>query len=309
MISLVNRTIVRWITKYLREKYFARLPADELDLVQTHRTFVACEQIVSLLRLRKCRVKGHLIKIDVESEIEHYRCRTYARKEPETLEWIERYFRPDDVMYDVGANIGLYSLFAAIHLEKQCKVFAFEPEALNFAKLSRNIYLNSLSGTVVPCCLAITDEVGFDSFFLNPDNFDKIVNGDELAAGSALHSFRSPKDFSGRTFKPVHMQGGVGVSLDYLWQVWGLDFPNHVKIDVDGLEEQAITGARHTLTDQRLRSVLVEVSGKEGHEDSILHTLNEAGFTRVTDFAAHSSVSLIGTAYEDSVNSVFVRNI
>lgn len=253
-----------------------------------------------------CNVKGCVILLEVESEIERFRASTYDTKEPETLEWIERYFQPGDVMYDIGANIGLYSLFAAKYLRKQCKVYAFEPEALNYAKLSKNIYLNGLSGVVLPCCLAVSDELCFDTFYLNPGGLEMVKNQD-LVAGSALHNFGAAQDYTGEPFQPIHMQGTVGVPLDYLWQTWDLDFPNHVKIDVDGLEEKIIAGATQTLEDRRLQSVLVEISASKGGLDPILQRMTQAGFTRVTDFAAHSSELLKGTPYEDCVNSVFIR--
>lgn len=82
-----------------------------------------------------------------------------STKEPETLEWTQRYFMPNDVFYGVGANIGIYSLFAAVHLNSRCKVYAFEPEALNHAKLGKNVYLKGLSGVILPCCLAVADRL------------------------------------------------------------------------------------------------------------------------------------------------------
>ncbi len=256
----------------------------------------------------KCDVRGCVILLEVDCEIEKYRARTYATKEPETLEWIERYFQPGDIMYDIGANIGLYSLFAAKRLHEQCKVYAFEPEALNHAKLSRNIHLNGLSGAVLPCFVAVTDTLCFDEFYLNPDNFEKPAYGKDLVPGSALHSFGAAEDCNGRSFLPFHRQGTVGVPLDHLWREWGLDFPNHVKIDVDGLEEKIIAGASQTLEDRRLKSVLVEASAKIDSSNPILQRLTEAGFVQVTDFAAHSSELLKGTPYEDRVNCVFIRD-
>jgi FkbM family methyltransferase len=249
-----------------------------------------------------------VILLDVESAIEDYRANTYEIKEPETLEWIERFFQPSDVMYDVGANVGLYSLFAAKHLGDG-KVFAFEPEALNYAKLSKNIYLNGLSGVVLPCCFAITDRLGFDTFNLNPETFDTFVTGKELVAGSALHSFGDTEDFRGKEFRPLHVQGMLGVPIDELWQSWGMDFPNHLKVDVDGLEDKIITGAAQTLYDQRLKSILIEVSGELGDADPVLRRIIQAGFTRVTEVGAHSSEMLKGTQYEDCVNSVFIRGV
>lgn len=257
---------------------------------------------------QECHVRGSVIQLEVESEIDEFRARQYSTKEPETLEWIERYFQPYDVMYDIGANIGLYSLFAAKHLRGQCKVYAFEPEALNYARLNRNIHLNGLSGVVLPCCVAVTERLCFDTFYLNPDNFEKMAGG-RLVSGSSLHCFGATVDYSGRSFPSFHQQGTVGVSLDHLWQVWGLGFPNHIKIDVDGLEEKIIAGGHQTLEDRRLKSVLVEISRSKGESDPIFQQLTQAGFIQVTNFSAHSSEILKGTPYEDSINSVFVRRL
>lgn len=264
-------------------------------------------QVLNRGRVAVCDVRGHAIKIVTESDLERFRARSYGTKEPETLDWIERYFRAGDVMYDVGANIGLYSLFAARRLDGQCRVYAFEPEALNYADLNRNIHLNGLSGTVIPCCLAITDALRFDRFFLNPS--DAVAgNGDGgLVPGSALHTFGVAEDFRHRAFAAVHQQGMVGVHIDHLWSAWGLDFPNHIKIDVDGLEARVVAGASQTLADGRLKSALVEISADSVHERQIVETLLAAGLTEVRDFAAHSADALVGTDYEGCLNRVFVR--
>ena len=190
----------------------------------------------------------------------------YETKEPETLEWIERFFRPWDVVYDIGANIGLYALFAAKHLRSQCKVYAFEPESLNYAKLNKNIYVNGLSGVIVPCCLAVSDRLCFDNFNIHPNVYQREKLGEGLIAGSALHGFGTTLDYAGRPFKPIHQQGTVAVSLDYLWGSFGLEFPNHIKIDVDGLEEKIMEGADRTLEDLRLKSIFVEISSPGDEE-------------------------------------------
>ncbi len=263
--------------------------------------------VVDQLRVHTCNVRGHEILLHAESEIEKYRANTYSTQEPEVLEWIERFFHPGDVMYDVGANIGLFSLFAARHLQGQCKVYAFEPEALNHASLSKNIYVNGLAGVVIPCCLAVTDQLCYQAFYLNPDNFEKMVRGQELAAGSSLHAFGLAVDYSGRSFEPFHEQGVVGVSIDHLWQVWGLEFPNHLKIDVDGLEKNVIAGAAQTLQDPRLKSVMVEIAIGKGSLDPVLTSLAQAGFVEFTDFAVHSKDQLKGTRFEFTPNCAFFR--
>lgn len=258
-------------------------------------------------RVERCSVLGHSILLEVGSEIEQFRASTYSTKEPETLEWIQRYFRTGDVMYDIGANIGLYSLFAAKHLKSQCKVYAFEPEALNFASLNTNIYLNELSRVVVPCCVAVADKLSFAPFYLHPNVYAEDRLGEGLVAGSALHSFDRLDGPDGETFEPIHEQGAVGISLDELWEDFHLDFPNHIKIDVDGTEEKIIAGGSKTLRDPRLKSILVEISTYKGEKDPIVVSLTEAGFHVVTDFSGHSRDQLKGSQWESFENAVFVR--
>ena len=64
------------------------------------------------------------------------RAETFFTKEPDTIEWIES-FDKNDVFLDIGANIGIYSLYAAKNVSK---VWAIEPESLNFAMLNLNIF-------------------------------------------------------------------------------------------------------------------------------------------------------------------------
>ncbi len=256
----------------------------------------------------KCHVKGYDIILDIGSEIEIFRAETYSTKEPETLEWIERFFRPNDVIYDVGANIGLYSLFAAKRLEAKCKVYSFEPEALNYAQLNKNIYINGLSGIIIPCCLALTDRLCFDVFNLHPNIVNPEKLGKGLVAGSAAHNFGEAKDYAGDLFEPIHIQGMLGLSLDELWGSLGLDFPNHIKVDVDGLEASIIEGSKKTIQDKRLKSLMIEISVGRADENEITRKMVGAGFEKVTDFADHSKRQLIGTPYEGSENTLFVRS-
>jgi FkbM family methyltransferase len=207
-----------------------------------------------------CEVNGVSVLLDVEPEaqegearnFEQWRADTYATKEPDTIAWIDAFFQPGDVIYDIGANIGQYALYAAKRLGGNCRVFAFEPEALNYAKLNRNIVLNGLSETVTACCLAVADRTALDFFYVKA-----------FAPGASLHAYGRPVTQGEKPFPPKNRQGTMGVSLDDLTGRFALPFPNHVKIDVDGIEERIIRGAAQTLADPRLKSVLVEVFMQE----------------------------------------------
>ena len=126
----------------------------------------------------RCRVRGTEILLGVSSEIEQYRAETYASKEPETLDWLDKNLRDGDVLFDVGSNIGVYSLYAAKR-QPGCRVYAFEPAAQNFSRLCRNLALNGLEN-VTPCNFPLSDKEAFERFFVS-----------DLEAGSAFHSIGS----------------------------------------------------------------------------------------------------------------------
>jgi tRNA G37 N-methylase Trm5 len=74
--------------------------------------------------------------------------------EPETIRWLDSMLA-DEVMWDVGANVGVYALYAAA--VKRMRVLAFEPSASSYAVLVRNIEINNLSRQVDAYCLAFDD--------------------------------------------------------------------------------------------------------------------------------------------------------
>jgi FkbM family methyltransferase len=204
----------------------------------------------------KCSIGSVTVLLDVEAEaaegetknFEKWRADTYATKEPDTIRWIDSFVRPGDVLYDVGANIGQYALYAARRLEGKCRVLAFEPEALNYAKLNRNIVLNGLTEKVTAYCLAVADRTAIDYFYVK-----------SFAPGAALHTWGRPVTQGEAAFPPKNRQGTMGVSLDDLTERFGLPFPAHIKVDVDGIEESVVKGARKVLADRRLKTVLIEV--------------------------------------------------
>ena len=201
----------------------------------------------------RCDVHGVTIRLELSSEIEHYRAETYTTKEPETLAWLERELRDRDVFFDVGANIGLYALYAA-KLRPSCRVFAFEPESTNFSRLCGNIARNDASN-VTPCPFPLHDQEGFQWFH---------VYGSQ--PGSALHSVGGPSGFHK---EPATMlQGALCATLDALVARHGFPAPSLLKLDVDGNEEKILTGGADLLRSGSLRSILVEVTTNGAGEGS-----------------------------------------
>ena len=185
-------------------------------------------------------------------------------KEPCTIEWIAQ-FRASDVLVDVGANVGMYTVWAA--KTRGVRVFAFEPEAQNYALLNRNIALNGLDAQVKAYCLALSDQAGYSELHLSNQQM-----------GGSCHSLGERVDFKHEPMKPVYSQGCVAARLDDLVAQGVVPMPAHVKIDVDGIEPKVIAGARKVLVDRKLRSLLIETNRNLPDHVRMVAELESLGF-------------------------------
>ena len=84
-------------------------------------------------------ISKNIIKFNVINDHTLWRARTLFTKELITIKWI-RSFEKKSLFFDVGANVGVYSIFAAIN--NSSKVYSFEPESNNFQVLMQNIITN-----------------------------------------------------------------------------------------------------------------------------------------------------------------------
>lgn len=173
-----------------------------------------------------------------------WRFETLFTKEPETLEWIDS-FSKEDLLWDVGANIGIYSIYAAL---RGINVVAFEPHFGNYFQLCANIYMNGLQDRIKAYCFALSDKMTSGT-----------INLSSVEIGTAMNSFNSDLDYLGKTYHPIFRQGMMGCSIDEAVDLLGMDVPAHIKIDVDGIELEIVRGARKTLTHPKLKSVSVEL--------------------------------------------------
>ncbi len=171
--------------------------------------------------------------------------RTLLTREPDTIAWIDG-FGPGEVLWDVGANVGAYALYAA--KRTGAPVLAFEPAAATFALLVRNVELNRLDALVRPYCLAIAGETRLDS-----------LNMAHTYGSSVMHAFGGETDARGGAIEVRFRQAVPGMTLDDVARLFDPPRPAHVKIDVDSIEPEIIAGGPGVLSDPGLRSVLVEV--------------------------------------------------
>ena len=201
-----------------------------------------------------------------------WRVDSLFEKEPSTIEWIAG-FRPDEVLVDVGANVGMYSVWAA--KTRGVRVYAFEPEAQNYALLNRNIVLNGLADRVKAYCLALSNVEGFSELHLS-----------DLRAGGSCHSLGERVDFAHRPMQPEYSQGCISARLDDLVRRGVVPEPHYVKIDVDGFEPKVIAGAAAALRGARLKSLLVEINQNLPDHLELVAQLNACGYRHNPDQVA-----------------------
>ena len=110
------------------------------------------ELVVAAYKLKdgyaQVQVRDQSIHISVDHLRTLRRAKTYSIKEPDTLDWLDS-FDPDSCYFDLGANIGQYSLYPAKKYGDRIKVFAFEPQSNNYYALNKNIFFNNLGKNIL----------------------------------------------------------------------------------------------------------------------------------------------------------------
>ena len=225
-------SVVRGVVRRLSRTSLGRLVTDPAVQVARERTVEVTHGSISLV-------------LSVPSGLNRFRAATFSTKEPETLEWIDG-FRTDSVLWDIGANVGLYSCYAAA---RGCRVVAFEPSVFNLEMLARNVHLNTLSDAVTIVPLPLTDSPGPEKLRMSTTEW-----------GGAQSSFGVDYGFDGQELEIVLEYSMVGTSMDEAPAALAIATPDHVKIDVDGIEHLVLEGGSSILS--QVESVLVEVDDR-----------------------------------------------
>jgi FkbM family methyltransferase len=211
----------------------------------------------------------HELLFVCESELEVWRAQTLRTKEAGTVRWIQENVQPGDVFYDIGANIGLYSMLAAAYVGEQGKVFAFEPHLPNAVSLMRNALANRFQSRLSLVTTALHSEECFLPF-----NYCATI------AGSSMSQLNGTETDLGESFTPVFSELKHATSIDLLVKHGDLPEADIIKIDVDGNEPHILAGMRELLLrGRRPRSVQVEVSPKAATQ--IEQILNECRYERI----------------------------
>jgi len=199
-----------------------------------------------------------------------FRADSLLTKEIDTISWIDS-FKDNQVFWDVGANVGVYSLYAAV--KRRSRVFAFEPSSANYYVLTRNCQLNDLTDRLAAYCTAFAGRTELG-----------VINLESYSMGAGTNQFGKLGDASpyATPSKLTLAHGMLGFTVDDFVTQFHPEFPNHIKMDVDGRELDILSGAKQTLKDSRLESILVELSLREIEEaERAKKIIREAGFALV----------------------------
>jgi FkbM family methyltransferase len=175
-------------------------------------------------------------KMNLTNELSIWRAQTFYSKEPETLKWLEYFarYKSNPQFIDVGANIGIYSLFF-LSLNASTKVICVEPFEKNFSMLKENLILNNFVHRAT--CI----EFPF-SEFVECSNFD-IQDDREGGSGYKLVDSSNSKSIIKTS------------TLDSLANIFDTFI---LKIDTDGNDFKILKGARKCLENNLIDSILIE---------------------------------------------------
>lgn len=257
-----------------------RLKGAELDALVSSR-FLARRRWVRLDGKRYFSMRNFGYSTRMRSD-------TFWMKEPETLSWI-RAWPPNQRFLDVGASVGIYSLFAA---KLGHEAVAFEPSALNYAVLNLNILDNLMSTQISAYPFSADSELSLATLNLNSP----------LDWGGGGSSFGRQLDWKGQKVSDRIPQSSLGVPIDWFCHQTGF-WPNYIKIDVDGNELLVIKGAIDAICNKECKGLLIELWPEHSEFDEIMKLIVDAGF-RVAEVGESE---MFRKACEFSQNFIFTR--
>lgn len=242
-------------------------------------------------KTREVKHQGHVLRFSTPNPLCDWRAQTFSTKEPETLEWIDA--MPDDsVFWDIGANVGLYSVYAAKH--RNCQVWAFEPSVFNLELLARNIRANDLVRKVCIVPVALSSHLCSNQLSLTTTEW-----------GGALSTFGADFGWDGKPMQRAFEFQTLGVPMDFARESLNIPQPDYIKVDVDGIEHLILAGGTKVLAE--VKEALIEIND-DFHEQAgqCKQLLETAGLTM--KHKLHSKI--IGastTGFQNCYNQIWQR--
>src|ERR1700730_1047474 len=211
-----------------------------------------------------------------------------GRTERNLLDWFQHNVKPGETWLDVGAHYGYTAIALSQLVGPSGRVFAFEPVVSTAGCVAQTRSLNGLTqATVVPCGLGAPESLAYLKLPLERGMADRTLSSDAERWGEPIQIAR----------------------LDWLWPLLngGIDAVDGVKIDVQGMEIEALRGMEGSLRHQHPKLVLELHAGVD--RSTVLDLLARAGYQargcaiepqRGADLKDHQSYSFVANGINPS---------
>jgi FkbM family methyltransferase len=204
--------------------------------------------------------------------------------ETEVLDFIDA-IPAGNVLYDLGACEGRFAMYAAL---RGIRCYAFEPEARNYEAMIRNIDHNrALNGNLIPVRLAVGAAHGASELKVA----QPWAGGHQKVVASAPSRIDLDFNFTERQTIQV-------ASLDQWIQETGNPVPDYLKVDVDGSELPFLDGTSSTLSNQKLKALIFELSERDPGYKTVVDTLQRHGFVMGTKHSIINEPQLYNIVFQ-----------
>lgn len=226
--SIFNHIIKGTIFKRLRENEKHKRFSEYDAFLKSNRDFIE-KKISNRITIRLFK------KANLSQELY-----CYGFEEAE-MQFLKKYLKAKDIIFDIGANIGLFTLISSEYIGNQGLIHAFEPSPETYLWLEENCKSNSLKNVVLNQ-LAVSDKDGAIDFHLSAEGFD------------AFNSIVKPSkgnNYITQTVNCLTLDSYV-IKHDLAGKI------QIIKIDVEGFEISLLNGAEKILSQPNAPDLVVE---------------------------------------------------
>ena len=208
--------------------------------------------VVNFFKPESLIIGGHRMYIDKDDRVISLELILSGKWEKFEASLFEQNIKPGNIVIDIGAHIGYYTLIAAKRVGPKGKVYAFEPLPKNFELLKKNVEVNGYKNVVL-VNKAVSNKNGKSKLFLsNEDNFgdQRIYDPEGNRRSTSIRTIKLDTFFKNKE-KRI----------------------NVIKMDIQGSEVKALTGASEVLRKNKKMKILTEfwprglyLSGSSGRD-------------------------------------------
>ena len=205
-------------------------------------SLVRSNLVISLGRMIRSLSKSNFVEIEGRKMFTHSNdglaLSIFKIYEPDQTEIVKKYVHEGDIVIDVGAHVGYYTLLMAQLVGKNGKVYSFEPDPVNFQLLKKSVEINEFENVIL-IQKAVSDTNEKVKLFLGDD--DRAINRIyDAKLGDAKESIEVDS-----------------ITLDEYFRENNELF-NFIKIDSEGSEVKIINGMQELLSENRKLVMMTE---------------------------------------------------